>query len=100
MPRDISIRNVMKFKESFMINTNRTKSFKFLTGFYMIPLKHCEMSHHFSRAHCSYIKKSCCRFSNLDKRMKSVFLQAKKASDIFKQKKPKKTKAKTKINKR
>lgn len=40
-----------------MINTNRTKSFQFLTGFYMIPLKHCEMSHHFSRAHCSYIKK-------------------------------------------
>lgn len=71
-----------------MINTNRTKSFKFLTGFYMIPLKHCEMSHHFSRAHCSYIKKkSCCRFSNLDKRMKSLFLQARKESDTFNQKK-------------
>lgn len=79
-----------------MINTNRTKSFKFLTGFYMIPLKHCEMSHHFSRAHCSYIKKSCCRFSNLDKRMKSLFLQARKESDILNQKKKRKKKQKQK----
>lgn len=58
----------------------------------MIPLKHCEMSHHFSRAHCSYIKKKAVvGFLIWTKEWKVYFYkQEKKAIFLTKKKKRKK----------